>query len=289
MTLNTPKANVHIPVTIDCFRGPAPGSCFHPQTLIIPDITSAEVSSLEMTAFYCNNCKTNIYLAANGRVKDGAATPYHNTHPCSCVRRLVPIPTAPQDLYNPVYEELSDAESEMVPAPHSEDEFAEDELSLAGEMERRRLEIPRHRTDPRLSLPDEISPGSDLCHRVTLRRMWMQHDGAPPHYAVQVPQEPHEPLPPVPSNKRHRSLDRRRQEFPRGNAVGRPPAAVPQALRVGPGAGAFGDVSTRPQTVFSGFGVWVGFGYSNHTSSGTSRGRRDPRRLSQLSADLALT
>lgn len=32
-------------------------------------------------------------------------------------------------------------------------------------------------------------------------------------------------------------------------------------------------------------------GYSNHTSGtrGSSRGRRDPRRLSQLSADLALT
>lgn len=61
-----------------------------------------------------------------------------------------PDPYCSQDLYNPVYEELSDADSEMTPAPHSEDEFAEDELSLAGEMERRRLDMqpPAYRTEP---------------------------------------------------------------------------------------------------------------------------------------------
>ncbi|KAK9875422.1 hypothetical protein WA026_007815 [Henosepilachna vigintioctopunctata] len=50
-----------------------------------------------------------------------------------------PDPYCSQDLYNPVYEELSDAESDLVPPTHSEDEFAEDELSLGGDMDRRRL------------------------------------------------------------------------------------------------------------------------------------------------------
>ncbi|GFG30910.1 hypothetical protein Cfor_03227, partial [Coptotermes formosanus] len=56
-----------------------------------------------------------------------------------------PDPYTSQDLYNPVYEELSngsgdrgesDPDSEgAAPAPASEDEFAEDELSLGGECE----------------------------------------------------------------------------------------------------------------------------------------------------------
>lgn len=61
-----------------------------------------------------------------------------------------PDPYSSQDLYNPVYEELSDADSEMVAGTHSEDEFAEDELSL-GDPERR-LDIPPppYRTEPPL-------------------------------------------------------------------------------------------------------------------------------------------
>lgn len=47
-----------------------------------------------------------------------------------------PDPYCSQDLYNPVYEELSDADSDAGGAPGSEDDFAEDELSLAGEAER---------------------------------------------------------------------------------------------------------------------------------------------------------
>lgn len=51
-----------------------------------------------------------------------------------------PDPYSSQDLYNPVYEELSDADSELVVGTHSEDDFAEDELSF-GDPERR-LDIP---------------------------------------------------------------------------------------------------------------------------------------------------
>ncbi|KAG5891095.1 hypothetical protein JTB14_036986 [Gonioctena quinquepunctata] len=203
-----------------------------------------------------------------------------------------PDPYCSQDLYNPVYEELSDAESELNPAPHSEDEFAEDELSLAGEMERRRLDISpsAYRTDP-LSMRRDI-----------------------PRF-----RRPHEPLPPVPGNKRHRSLDRQRQEFhegmlldallqlyPRVGSVEHPPPTrrqIPsiaqriQCMTQTPGpyesVPVLGHLATfrpvpKPYSQDSALGS--DSGYSNHTSGRSSnRGRRDPRRLSQLSADLALT
>ncbi|XP_023012469.2 putative Hedgehog signaling attenuator pxb [Leptinotarsa decemlineata] len=203
-----------------------------------------------------------------------------------------PDPYCSQDLYNPVYEELSDADSELAPAPHSEDEFAEDELSLAGEMERRRLEMPPppYRTDP-LSLRREI-----------------------PRF-----RRPHEPLPPVPANKRHRSLDRRRQEFhegmlldallqlyPRVGSVEHPPPTrrqIPsiaqriQCMSQTPGPYESVPVLSHlatfrpvPKPYSQDSALGSDSGYSNHTSSRSSnRGRRDPRRLSQLSADLALT
>ncbi|KAJ8954763.1 hypothetical protein NQ318_014868 [Aromia moschata] len=211
-----------------------------------------------------------------------------------------PDPYCSQDLYNPVYEELSDADSELAPAPHSEDEFAEDELSLAGEMERRRLDVP---PPPPPYRPEQMLVlGRDV-----------------PRF-----RRPHEPLPPVPAAaKRHRSLDRRRQEFhegmlldallqlyPRVGSVEPPPPPphhrrqIPsiahriQCMTQTPGpyetVPVLGHLATfrpvpKPYSQDSAFGS--DSGYSNHTSGtrGSSRGRRDPRRLSQLSADLALT
>lgn len=202
-----------------------------------------------------------------------------------------PDPYCSQDLYNPVYEELSDADSELARAPHSEDEFAEDELSLGGEMDRRRLDIP----------PPPYRPD-------------------PPRRDIPRFRRPHEPLPPVPgmqTNKRHRSLDRRRQEFhegmlldallqlyPRVGSV-EPPhrRQIPsitqriQCMSQTPGpyetVPVLGHLATfrpvpKPYSQDSAFGS--DSGYSNHTSGtrGSNRGRRDHRRLSQLSADLAL-
>ncbi|XP_022912919.1 uncharacterized protein [Onthophagus taurus] len=199
-----------------------------------------------------------------------------------------PDPYSSQDLYNPVYEELSDAESELPHAGHSEDEFAEDELSLAGEAERR------------LNLPPPV-----------YRTEHPRRDG-------QRYRRPQEPLPPLPGNKRHRSLDRRRQEFhegmfldallqlyPRVGSVGPPtrrqiPSITQRLQCISPSPGpyetvpVFGHLATfrpvpKPYSQDSAFGS--DSGYSNHTSGtrGSGRGRRDPRRLSQLSADLALT
>ncbi|CAH0550119.1 unnamed protein product [Brassicogethes aeneus] len=194
-----------------------------------------------------------------------------------------PDPYCSQDLYNPVYEELSDADSELARAPHSEDEFAEDELSLGGEMS---VPPPPYRPDtmPRRDIP-------------RFRRQ-------------------HEPLPPVPcaqTNKRHRSLDRRRQEFhegmlldallqlyPRVGSVEPPPQrrqipSITQRVQCPyETVPVIGHLATfrpvpKPYSQDSAFGS--DSGYSNHTSGtrGSNRGRRDPRRLSQLSADLALT
>lgn len=200
-----------------------------------------------------------------------------------------PDPYCSQDLYNPVYEELSDADSELAPAPHSEDEFAEDELSLGGEAERH-LSLP----------PPPYRPE-------TLRR-------EAPKY-----RRPQEPLPPLPGNKRHRSLDRHRQEFhegmlldallqlyPRVGSVGPPgrrqiPSITQRLQCISPTPGPYetvpviGHLATfrpipKPYSNDSAFGS--DSGYSNHTSGtrgSSNRGRRDPRRLSQLSADLALT
>ncbi|KAI4468836.1 hypothetical protein MML48_2g00010684 [Holotrichia oblita] len=202
-----------------------------------------------------------------------------------------PDPYSSQDLYNPVYEELSDADSELAPAPHSEDEFAEDELSLAGEAERR-----LHLSHPPQSYRTEHPRRNESAR---YRR-------------------PQEPLPPIPGNKRHRTLDRRRQEFhegmlldallqlyPRVGSVGPPnrrqiPSITQRLQCISPSPGPYetvpvlGHLATfrpvpKPYSQDSAFGS--DSGYSNHTSGtrGSSRGRRDPRRLSQLSADLALT
>lgn len=199
-----------------------------------------------------------------------------------------PDPYCSQDLYNPVYEELSDAESELVPAPHSEDEFAEDELSLGGDAERR-LNMP----------PPAYRP--DLQQRREGQRY----------------RRPQEPLPPIPGAKRNRSLERRNQEFhegmlldallqlyPRVGSVGPPGRrqipSITQRLQCISPPGPYETVPVishlatfrpvpKPYSQDSAFGS--DSGYSNHTSGtrGSSRGRRDPRRLSQLSADLALT
>lgn len=192
-----------------------------------------------------------------------------------------PDPYCSQDLYNPVYEELSDADSDLAVAPLSEDEFAEDELSLGGDAAPFRPEILRR-------------------EQQRFRR-------------------PHEPLPPIPgSNKRHRSLERRGQEFhegmlldallqlyPRVGSVGpsgrRQIPSITQRLQcISPTPGPYetvpviGHLATfrpmpKPYSNDSAFGS--DSGYSNHTSGtrGSNRGRRDPRRLSQLSAELALT
>ncbi|XP_072391824.1 uncharacterized protein pxb [Diabrotica undecimpunctata] len=200
-----------------------------------------------------------------------------------------PDPYCSQDLYNPVYEELSDADSELTPAHHSEDEFAEDELSLAGEMERRRLDIP----------PPPYRP--ETCIRRDIPRF----------------RRPHEPLPPVPGNKRNRSLDRRRQEFhegmlldallqlyPRVGSVEHPPprgrqipsitqriqCMTPGPYETVPVIGHLATFRPVPKPYSQDSALGSDSGYSNHTSIRSSnRGRRDPRRLSQLSAELALT
>lgn len=201
-----------------------------------------------------------------------------------------PDPYCSQDLYNPVYEELSDADSELAPATVSEDEFAEDELSL-GDADRRRLDMPPPPYRPEPPPPRRENP--------RFRR-------------------PHEPLPPIPGSKRHRSLDRRRQEFhegmlldallqlyPRVGSVEPPPShhhrrqipSITQRIQClsqtpyesVPVLGHLATFRPKPCSQDSAFGS--DSGYSNHTSGtrGSSRGRRDPRRLSQLSADLTLT
>ncbi|XP_017776478.1 PREDICTED: uncharacterized protein LOC108562590 isoform X2 [Nicrophorus vespilloides] len=212
-----------------------------------------------------------------------------------------PDPYCSQDLYNPVYEELSDAESEMAPAPHSEDEFAEDELSLGGEAERRLA-------------PHQYRPDNQQLQQQQLQMQQHQQQRAVPKF-----RRPHEPLPPIPGARRqHKSLDRRRQEFhegmlldallqlyPRVGSVGpsgrRQIPSITQRLQcMSPTPGPYetvpviGHLATfrpipKPYSQDSAFGS--DSGYSNHTSGtrNSSRGRRDPRRLSQLSADLALT
>lgn len=199
-----------------------------------------------------------------------------------------PDPYCSQDLYNPVYEELSDADSELAPAHGSEDEFAEDELSLAGDAERSlNMPPPPYRPDP------------------PTRTMNARY------------RRPQEPLPPIPGSRRHRSLERRNQEFhegmlldallqfyPRIGSVG-PPGRRPMVPSItqriqciptptGPyeTVPVLGHLATfrpvpKPYSQDSAFGS--DSGYSNHTSGtrGSNRGRRDPRRLSQLSADLA--
>lgn len=200
-----------------------------------------------------------------------------------------PDPYSSQDLYNPVYEELSDADSELIPDTHSEDEFAEDELSLGGEHERR-LDIP----------PPPYRPESS--------------------YRREVPRfrRPQDTLPPIPGSKRHRSLERRRQEFHEGMLLDALLQLYPRVGSVGPAprrqipsiaqriqclsqqpspyesVPVLGHLATfrpmpKPYSQDSAFGS--DSSYSNHTSGtrGSNRGRRDPRRLSQLSADLTLT
>lgn len=232
-----------------------------------------------------------------------------------------PDPYCSQDLYNPVYEELSDADSEMgAMSPLSEDEFAEDELSLGGD-------IDRH-----LKLT-----GQNTSYRTTDSLLMRNRDHHQPQQQQQHQQRyrrPQEPLPPIPNNsisnnKRHhhhhphnnnRSLDRRGQHefhegmlldallqlYPRVGSVGgsqgrRQIPSITQRLQcISPTPGPYetvpviGHLATfrpipKPYSNDSAFGS--DSGYSNHTSGtrGSSRGRRDPRRLSQLSAELALT
>ncbi|XP_048517953.1 uncharacterized protein LOC109545667 [Dendroctonus ponderosae] len=207
-----------------------------------------------------------------------------------------PDPYSSQDLYNPVYEELSDADTDAERhGGHSEDEFAEDELSLAGEMDRRRLEMP----------PPPYRPGNGSMRR-------------------EIPRfrRPHEPLPPLPNNKRNRSLERHRQEFhegmvldallqlyPRVGSVEPPcsnqrrqiPSIAQRLQYMGQTPGPYETVPVishlatfrpMPKPYSHDSALGSDSGYSNHTSGtsrGSNRGRRDPRRLSQISADLALT
>ncbi|XP_050307935.1 uncharacterized protein LOC126744536 [Anthonomus grandis grandis] len=206
-----------------------------------------------------------------------------------------PDPYCSQDLYNPVYEELSDPDTDMERhGGHSEDEFAEDELSLAGEMERRRLDMPppvyRHTDSIRREIP-------------RFRR-------------------PHEPLPPLPYNKRNRGLERRRQEFhegmlldallqlyPRVGSI-EPPAShprrqipsitqriqnmgqTPSPYETVPVISHLATFRPVPKPYSQDSALGSDSGYSNHTvntSRGSNRGRRENRRQSQISADLALT
>lgn len=240
-----------------------------------------------------------------------------------------PDPYCSQDLYNPVYEELSDADSEMgAVSPLSEDEFAEDELSLGGD-------IDRHL---------KLTGGENSTYKTTDSLLIRNRDNQHHHHQLLHHQQqryrrPQEPLPPLPNNslsnnnKRHhhnqhshnnnnRSLDRRGQQefhegmllnallqlYPRVGSVGggthegrRQIPSITQRLQcISPTPGPYetvpviGHLATfrpipKPYSNDSAFGS--DSGYSNHTSGtrGSSRGRRDPRRLSQLSAELALT
>lgn len=202
-----------------------------------------------------------------------------------------PDPYCSQDLYNPVYEELSDPETDI---DHpSEDEFAEDELSL-GDTDRRRLNIP--------------PPPYRHCLSTTRREV--------PRF-----RRPHEPLPPLPNNKnRNRSLERRKQEFhegmlldallqlyPRVGSVEPPPprrqipsiaqriqcmGQTPNPYETVPVISHLATFRPVPKPYSQDSALGSDSGYSNHTSGtsrGSNRGRRDLRRLSQISADLALT
>ena len=60
-----------------------------------------------------------------------------------------------QSHYNPVYEDLNDAESDIRHATLSEDEFAEDELSLTWEAERR---LNMHLQGYRTKIPKREAP-----------------------------------------------------------------------------------------------------------------------------------
>nr|CAI5825350.1 unnamed protein product [Callosobruchus analis] len=97
-----------------------------------------------------------------------------------------------------LYEELSEpADDDLSEPPLSEDDFAEDELSLAGEADGRRLDGP---PPPPYREEDELVMDTGGVLRRDVPRF----------------RRPHEPLPPVPGSKRHKSLDRRRQEFHEG-------------------------------------------------------------------------
>ncbi|XP_076268434.1 putative Hedgehog signaling attenuator pxb isoform X2 [Rhynchophorus ferrugineus] len=200
-----------------------------------------------------------------------------------------PDPYCSQDLYNPVYEELSEPETEL--EHQSEDEFAEDELSLGGgDVDRRRLNVP----------PPPYRPCTGSMRR-------------------EVPRfrRPHEPLPPLPNNRRNRSLERRKQEFhegmlldallqiyPRVGSVEPPPPrrqipSITQRIQcMGQYANPYESVPVishlatfRPVPKLYSHDSALGSdsGYSNGTSRGSNRVCRDPRRLSQISADLTLT
>lgn len=128
-----------------------------------------------------------------------------------------------QDLFNPVYEELSngsgdrgETDSEGVPqAPVSEDEFAEDELSLGGE-----VEAPQEMERRSGSSSLQGSTGNDLCRDVDSsdaddRSRFLVNPGRnfslPPGYRDKerrVPRgsHPHHSA----TERRPKSLDRRR-------------------------------------------------------------------------------
>lgn len=83
----------------------------------------------------------------------------------------VPESYASQDMFNPVYEELSNGSGErgetdsegLPPGRLSEDEFAEDELSLGGEIEA----VPAGIDDRRSGASSlQGSTGNDLCRDV---------------------------------------------------------------------------------------------------------------------------
>lgn len=259
-----------------------------------------------------------------------------------------PDPYCSQDLYNPVYEELSDADSDVIATPHSEDEFAEDELSLGDTDRNLRLMAELHCPPPPYS-----RTGSN--HQI-------RRDGRslPPGYRRQQ-----QPLPPVPGQqqnyqfRRPRSLDRRRnlptdwkhhehsefhegmlldallQLYPRVGCIAPNTTTTTPRIRnvsetnqqnqrlpylisensnilesgsMSPHQSSstydsqpshnYGNTTFRPPPKPHSQDSALGSdsGYSNHTagtrnsaSSGSNRGRRDHKRLSQLSADLALT
>lgn len=181
-----------------------------------------------------------------------------------------PDPYCSQDLYNPVYEELSDGDSDSIPPLPigvrccSEDEFAEDELSYHGDG-RRLSTPPSFRTRrPLPPLPDSKQ------HR--RRRRELEHDQVLLDALLQIcPPNSHSHIP---------SIDERLQCLSQG-----PYETVPVLM------GHLATFRPVPKPYSQDSALGSDSGYSNQTSSrGSNRGRRDAaRRLSQFSADLALT
>lgn len=167
---------------------------------------------------------------------DVGAYPSHPVFSSVLIRSPSPVPDSynSQDLFNPVYEELSngsvergESDSEGMPqAPVSEDEFAEDELSIGGDT-KPRPDIGRRSGSSSL----EGSTGNDLCKDVDFsdvddRCRFLEDTERsfplPSAYRDQERKIPREQHIHHPSSER-KSLDRRRRGRNKGPSLPAPP------------------------------------------------------------------